>query len=191
MTSYKGGKARPALSVVQLHQFAQGAGFTDDQAAMMVQIALKESSGVPNVIGGPNSNGTKDYGLWQINTVHKPASNWDDAQANAVMAKKVFDAQGYRAWSVCKDDKCSNLTASQPKVGDPGGKRPEPNLGALLDVPSAIGKAVAALNVALLKFAGNAVMVTLAVVFLVLGVILIRGQSVVKTALQAKKALPV
>lgn len=60
------------------------APITDSNAVIAVAIALAESGGNTDAVGGPNSNGTFDYGLWQINSIHNPAerdkhsaaSNW-------------------------------------------------------------------------------------------------------------------
>jgi hypothetical protein len=57
---------------------------TDNNGVIAVAIALAESGGNTEAVGGPNSNGTYDYGLWQINSIHNPpervktsaASNW-------------------------------------------------------------------------------------------------------------------
>src|SRR4051794_21086585 len=73
-----------------------------------IAVCLAESGGKPANIGGPNSNGTMDYGLWQINSIHaKEFSGNSDAGLNAwdhrlepvpntLMAKKIYtDAGGW------------------------------------------------------------------------------------------------
>lgn len=60
---------------------------TADNAVKAIAICLAESGGKVDAVGGPNSNGTHDYGLWQINEIHKPspevklhaAPNWQTA----------------------------------------------------------------------------------------------------------------
>jgi cell wall-associated NlpC family hydrolase len=61
----------------QIAQVAAHAGFTGDALVIAVAIALAESSGNPLVVSKPNSNGTVDRGLWQINSVH---SQYDPKQ---------------------------------------------------------------------------------------------------------------
>ena len=52
-----------------LVELAKAAGFVGNDAAIMAAIAMAESSGDPNAVCH-NTNGTEDYGLTQINTVH-------------------------------------------------------------------------------------------------------------------------
>jgi hypothetical protein len=60
------------------------APISDKNAIIAIAIALAESSGNPEAVGKPNSNGTRDWGLWQINDIHNPthrqktsaAANW-------------------------------------------------------------------------------------------------------------------
>lgn len=86
------------LSDSQIAGLAQGAGFTGSQIPIMVAIALAESSGNPGATH-TNSNGSTDYGLWQINSVHNFSGNLLDPQVNAAAARTVFNSQGFQAWS--------------------------------------------------------------------------------------------
>lgn len=78
-------------------------GFPVDQLATGIAIALAESGGRTTAVGGPNSDGSKDYGLWQINDVHKDMvlfPQWRNAVANTQMAKSIYDAAGgWTPWS--------------------------------------------------------------------------------------------
>jgi len=93
------------------------AGFTPAQALTAVQIAYHES-GFSAGATNRNSNGSVDYGLWQINSVHGfpelKTQQWRDPATNARLAKKVYDKQGWNAWSVYKNGKykSSNLVNS-------------------------------------------------------------------------------
>jgi hypothetical protein len=65
-------------------------------------VAMAESSGNSNAINH-NSNGSTDYGLWQINSVHSgqfgtPGSRWLDPVYNAQMAHTLWKSQGFRPW---------------------------------------------------------------------------------------------
>ena len=101
------------LSVDEMSKIAKEAGFSDEQARIMGAIAAAESSGNPtahNDKGRDNS-----YGLWQINMLggmgqeRRQKNNLNsneelfDPKVNAAAAKKVFDEQGFGAWSVYKN----------------------------------------------------------------------------------------
>ncbi len=89
-------------SFSQLTALAQQAGFNSVTAPVMAAIALAESGGNPAAVGPTNRNGTKDYGLWQINSVHKEllhSNNWSDPAQNAHMAFLIWKSQGLKAWS--------------------------------------------------------------------------------------------
>lgn len=58
------------LTVQQALTLAQQAGFTGRSLETIVAIAYAESGLRTGAIGGPNSNGTFDYGIVQINSVH-------------------------------------------------------------------------------------------------------------------------
>ena len=74
-------------------------------AQIMAAIAYAESAG--SATGGPNSDGTYDYGIWQINSSHgfNTQQLLDDAQYNASAAVQVFNGaaeatgNGFSAWS--------------------------------------------------------------------------------------------
>lgn len=89
------------LSAAQVAQLVKEAGFPASVQATMVAISKAESGFKTDAIGGPNSNGTYDRGLFQINDVHKLDRNKliSDAKYNTAQAKKIYDSQGLRAWS--------------------------------------------------------------------------------------------
>ncbi len=93
------------LTPAAIRAVASAAGFTDDPAAqdltISVAVALAESAGKTDAINTANTNGTRDYGLWQINSVHADlfkSAVWSDPAQNARMAFAVFKGAGYR-WS--------------------------------------------------------------------------------------------
>lgn len=94
------------LSDAQIAGWAKSAGFPDDQIATAVAVALAESSGRIDAVGGPNYNGSYDYGVWQINESAHPEKfqQWPDwwSVTNANMAFAVWSAAGRRwtPWSV-------------------------------------------------------------------------------------------
>lgn len=89
------------LSAAQVAQLVKQAGFPESVWPQMVGIAKAESGFRTDAIGGPNTNGTYDRGLFQINDVHKLDQQRlvNDATYNTQMAKRIWDSQGLRAWS--------------------------------------------------------------------------------------------
>lgn len=75
---------------------AQAAGFPAEQLTTAVAIGLAESGGNPTATH-LNDNGTTDYGLWQIDSVHTAilaSGDWRDPASNARMALAVWQASG-------------------------------------------------------------------------------------------------
>lgn len=94
--------AGKTLTDAQIATWAKSSGFTGDDVAIAVAVALAESGGRYAAVSPPNFNGTRDYGLWQINSVHAQLfaqyPTWWDA-SNGKMAKDVHARQGWRAWT--------------------------------------------------------------------------------------------
>ncbi len=84
------------------------AGFTGGTVAVMTAIAGAESTFQTDVTHH-NGDGSTDYGLFQINSKNTayadgpdffpPGEGWKSGYRNAVVAKKIYDAQGLRAWT--------------------------------------------------------------------------------------------
>jgi Lysozyme like domain len=97
------------LSASDIATYASNAGFTGSDLIAAVAIALAESGGDPNARGDKTSiyPGGTSYGLWQIHwTVHPEVgdpNNLFDPQTNANSAYKVFQEQGFNAWSTFGD----------------------------------------------------------------------------------------
>lgn len=96
------------LTAAQIAAYAQNAGFSGDDLATAVAIALAESSGNPNAYnpetaaGAPAGQGS--YGLWQIYLHMHPEYSADglkDPQTNANAAYAVYSAAGsaFTPWS--------------------------------------------------------------------------------------------
>jgi len=90
------------LSDAQIAATARLAGFTGQDVVTAVAVALAESSGRTDATNH-NSDGSTDYGLWQINSVHADllkSGNWQTPLDNAKMAKSVHDNAGsWQPWS--------------------------------------------------------------------------------------------
>lgn len=94
----------PRLQPYEIAAYARHAGWRGQDVRIAVAVALAESSGNPEAINTSNSNGSTDYGLFQINSVHRgilAGGNWRDPKDNAAMAKRVWDGRSgdkWRAW---------------------------------------------------------------------------------------------
>src|SRR4051812_23367948 len=93
------------LTPYQIAMYARAIGVGNADLPFFVGAALAESSGRVDVTHD-NSNGTTDYGLYQINSVHTqfhdffpPSERWKDPAANTFSAFEVFKLQGRKAWS--------------------------------------------------------------------------------------------
>ena len=81
---------------LEVAALADGGGFPVEELHTAVAVAYAESNGKPNAVG-KNRNGSKDSGLWQINSVH----GFDDLknpEVNAGAAFYVWEKQGWSAW---------------------------------------------------------------------------------------------
>lgn len=79
----------------------------DTDGPIFVAIALAESGGDTGATH-KNSNGTTDYGLWQINSVHASllsGGDWKNATANFQMANSLYNGRGgkFTDWSTYKN----------------------------------------------------------------------------------------
>jgi TP901 family phage tail tape measure protein/lambda family phage tail tape measure protein len=107
-SSTRGGK-RESVGLVQL---ARAAGFSPQEAIVMAAIAQAESSGNARAFNGNAATGDKSYGLWQINMLGgmgperrqsfgiRNNDQLFDPVTNAMAARRVYQSQGYKAWSV-------------------------------------------------------------------------------------------
>lgn len=84
------------VSDVTIAAAALAAGWPRDRASMAVAVALAESGGNASATN-TNTNGSTDYGLWQINSVHRAdldSGSWQDPVDNARMAYAVYRRAG-------------------------------------------------------------------------------------------------
>jgi hypothetical protein len=83
------------LSDVSIASYAASAGFRDSDLAVAVAIALAESGGDPRAVC-VDANGSRDEGLWQINSVHGyPSSCTFDPSCSAAVAYRLYLARGH------------------------------------------------------------------------------------------------
>lgn len=90
-------------SAIDTARAAAAAGFPDKELVTAVAVAIAESS-LNETATHRNANGSIDYGLWQINSVHgyPELSNgqWKNPTVNAQLAHQVWLKQGWNAWAV-------------------------------------------------------------------------------------------
>lgn len=190
------------LNIAQVAAAAHVGGWTgEDQIVTATAVALAESNGVTDAKGGPNSNGTFDYGLFQINDVHKPTdAEKTDPLANARRAYKIWVAAGhsFKPWATYNSGSYKRkLTDAQVAYGqihaDPSieerlkkGDTSSPGFGSInegspLDdardaTANAVTGGVNAITKGIFGAVLNLAVVGVAVVLLILGVvILMRG----------------
>jgi hypothetical protein len=129
-TSSRGGGSNKSVS--ELVRLSKSVGFSEEQSVKMAAIAAAESGGNPNidtVKSGLDPQMRKEYsiGLWQINwKAHKNGilkrlgitdpEQLRDPEINAKAAKAVYDAQGYRAWSVFSNGKYMQFMGTAQKA---------------------------------------------------------------------------
>lgn len=91
------------------------AGGNINRVNQAVAAALGESRGNPNAVSPTNSDGTKDIGLWQINTVHGPQMATTDPLANARAAVHLSkNGTDWSAWCTSYDDGLCHGSMSSP-----------------------------------------------------------------------------
>jgi hypothetical protein len=89
------------LSARQIAGYAKAAGFSGTNLTIAVAVSLAESGG-RTAATNHNTNGSTDYGLWQINTVHGSllaSGQWSNPADNARMAYAVWKEQGWHGWT--------------------------------------------------------------------------------------------
>ena len=80
-----------------------------ENAETMIAIAKAESNFKPDAVN-VNSDGSKDCGIFQINSVHGYDCEWLKVpENNMVAARKVYDKQGLNAWMTYVYAKKHNL----------------------------------------------------------------------------------
>jgi Lysozyme like domain len=112
------------LNEFQIAGYALAAGFPPNEIATATAVALAESGGNTEA-QNRNTNGSYDYGLFQINTIHGPLLNQGDKfnpLDNAKMALAVWQRAGnkWTPWTVYK----SGTYRAQILKGTAGAAKP-------------------------------------------------------------------
>lgn len=151
------------LTAQQIAGYALAAGFPPAEIATATAVALSESGG-ETTASNRNTNGSYDYGLWQINTVHGSLLNQGnkfDPLDNAKMALTVWQRAGnkWTPWVVYKSGvyrtnlPIASLAAAKPDdvSSKPGaaGSAPavdDPNTGPIDTVASGLSGIAASIS---------------------------------------------
>ena len=90
------------VSDIDRARLAVAAGFTELDIAVAISLA-ENGSGDPTALSAPNFDGSRDLGLWQINSGWWPQFGGQQALTvpinNARAAYAIYQRQGWCAWS--------------------------------------------------------------------------------------------
>ena len=126
------------LNQEEIARAARAAGFPEDKIATMTAIAMAESSGDSAALNNNPNTGDLSYGLWQINMLGDMGpkrrklfgieSNEEllDPLTNAKAAYKIYELQGYAAWSVYKSGKYRDYMVTAKKAAASALETPTP-----------------------------------------------------------------
>lgn len=101
----------------------KAAGWPSSEWGTALAVAKAESGLNPRAVNNKNKNGTSDYGLFQINSIHKPtAQEKVDPYANAKRAYQIWkDAGGkWTPWSAYNNGSYKNNVSSSLLTGVTG-----------------------------------------------------------------------
>lgn len=118
------------VSDAQIAAVARAAGFPEAQIATAVSVCLAESGGKDDATNH-NHDGSTDYGLWQINSVHSSilaVGAWNVPLDNARMALSVWRDSGWHAWTTYNTGKYL-LFESRGKIASGTRAQPPSNSG--------------------------------------------------------------
>ena len=126
------------LNQEEIARAARAAGFPEDKIATMTAIAMAESSGDSAALNNNPNTGDLSYGLWQINMIGdmgperrklfgiKSNEELLDPITNAKAAYKIYELQGYGAWSVYKSGKYRDYMVTAKKAAASALETPTP-----------------------------------------------------------------
>jgi hypothetical protein len=183
--------------------YAHTAGFSGNDLIVAVAIA-KAESGWQMVRGGPNKNGTYDWGIWQINDSNKPSmSTRNNATSNALAAYRLYQGRGrkFTDWATYNDgtyQKSMSAAAEavkQLQANGPAWERStsanspmlpdqviHPADQAIIDTAKAVVSPAAGIAAYAGKLVGNFTAFVLGLVLLILGVVILLRKPIGKVA---------
>lgn len=183
------------LTPAQIRKVAANAGFSGSDLNIAVAVAQAESGGNPRSHNTNAGTGDDSYGLWQINYFGSlrgprtadfgPGSGLYDPQKNADAAHVIFKRSGWSAWSTYKSGAykrfMDDVGVDTPSGGSTSAATPASD-------GFSIGSSINAFGQTILKTGENIGGILVALVFIVLGVVLLARKEAVN-ALPVGKAL--
>lgn len=92
------------LTDQQIANVAELSGWRGNDLIIAIAVVFPESGGRSDAVSPPNKNGSRDYGLWQVNSVHGfPTKELLTAVGNGKDAHLVWTWQGWNAWTTYRD----------------------------------------------------------------------------------------
>lgn len=177
------------------------AGFPESEWETALKVAGAESGFNPRAVNNKNTNGTSDYGLFQINSIHKPtAQEKTDPYANAKRAYKIWKDAGnkWTPWSAYNAGKHKGIDVGDLLIPGQGagtvvgGIAGEAVGGALDSVRAAVQSVLDTVR----EFLSTFLLIVIGLVLIVLGVVILNRDSAARAAVNiltkglSKKAGP-
>ena len=203
------------VPIQQVISTAKANGWQSQDLVTAIAIVLTENGSLDaKAVGGPNGDGTFDFGLWQINSVHKPteAQKFNYA-ANTKLARRIYvDAKkSFTPWATYNDGsygknvpkamaamhemaKVSGDKSLDPPFTSPdgqGSKLKAHSLGAINDKAASLIPALPDVSGMVAKMGGNFITVLIALVLFVVGILIIMRMPVGTAVGKVAKVLPV
>lgn len=201
--------APPSELGTRVAAYLHNAGFAGNDLVIAVAIA-KAESGWNFLASHANSDGTHDWGLMQINDIHKPTQvQKTNPIANAKLAHDIYSrAHGFTPWTTynsgaykghlpeasqavkdlqAKGSQWERDTIKLQPVGDSNGANPTTGETSSLNVDvsnplSAVSSGFNALTSQFTKLGGNFIAIAVAITLLVLGIVILMRGNVTKAA---------
>lgn len=110
------------LDALELDELLRGVGFAGARLRCAWAVAMRESRGTPGIIGGPNANGSYDWGLFQVNDVHRANQSVDwsrilEGRYNAGLAFGWTDGGlDWSVWGIGTEGWAGHLKDSAPST---------------------------------------------------------------------------
>ena len=172
------------ILMTEVKGYAKLAGWTGEDLDIATAIAAAESGLDPEAKGGPNSNGTYDYGLWQINDIHKPTDDEKtDPWKNAERAYKIYQAAGnkFTPWSTYNNGKYKEFLDKAKGIDGtaPGGS---PEAQVQQNPPDNPFAALAGIGTTIMRSISSTLVVIVGAILLILGIVIVLRSPIGKTA---------
>jgi len=108
-----------AMSPRDLNGLLVQAGFTGESLRTAWAVAMRESSGKPDVLSKVNSNGTRDHGLFQFNDVHSKSIDLARAKSDPLYAateafRMSKGGKDFSAWGLGDSGWAGHLQRTAP-----------------------------------------------------------------------------